>query len=119
MQIYDGVIYVFGSASMEQTQIEALGLKNAAGDVAKEGDQLSRERLIDRDPDVIILQDGFDDGHGLKGAAKARREFLALPGASKLKAVRDKTIVTINYVETGPDPLAIDGIEHIAAQLHG
>lgn len=118
LQVYDGVIYVFGKASMENAQLAALGLENVVADVEKEGFEMSTEVLIKRSPDIVILQYNFDDGNGtVKSADSARKEFLALPGAARLPAVKTGAIITVPYEETAPDPVAIDGVERIAKEL--
>ncbi|MGH3565565.1 MAG: ABC transporter substrate-binding protein [Pseudonocardia sp.] len=117
-QIYENVTYAAGARSMEQTQLEILGLANIFADSEDEFIEPSLEELIARDPEALILQYGFTVGDGPpKTFEQARQEFLALPGVTGIRAVRDGAVVGVPFYETAADPLAVDGLATIEEAL--
>ncbi|MGH3612444.1 MAG: ABC transporter substrate-binding protein [Pseudonocardia sp.] len=118
VQIYENVIYAAAARSMEQTQLEILGLDNIFADSDDQFIEPVLEELIKRDPEVLILQYGFSVGDGPpKTFEQARQEFLALPGISGIRAVRDGAVVGIPFYETAADPVAVDGLATIEEAL--
>ncbi|GAA3628150.1 ABC transporter substrate-binding protein [Kineosporia mesophila] len=103
-----GVTYAYGSRSMAQPQLEAAGFTNVFGDVDERVFEVSLEKLIGLDPDVLILlySDGNPDDVG--------RAITDLPGAEKLTAVKNDDLMPqlFNFTEP-PSPLAITGLERI------
>jgi len=70
------------------------------------------EELLGRNPDVLILLYGDGD------PAQVEQAVTSLPGAEKLKAVRDRAVMTqlFNFTEP-PSPLSVDGLEKIAERF--
>ena len=107
-----GVTYAYGTASMAHPQLEAAGLRNVFGDVKERVFEVTLEDLLGRDPDVLILLYGDGD------PAAVEKALTDLPGAEKLKAVRDGNLMTqlFNFTEP-PTPLAVDGLERIVRRF--
>ncbi|SCF00167.1 iron complex transport system substrate-binding protein [Micromonospora viridifaciens] len=107
-----GTTYAYGTASMAHPQLEAAGFRNVFGDVQERVFEVSVEELLGRNPDVLILL--YSDGD-----PKAVEQGLTgLPGAEKLKAVRNGDVMTqlFNFTEP-PTPLSIDGLERIVQRF--
>lgn len=83
-----GVTYAYGFTSMAHPQLEAAGFKNAFGDSKERVFEVTLEELLGRNPNVLILLHSDGDP---KAVEKALTD---LPGAEKLKAVRDGTVMT-------------------------
>jgi len=107
-----GVTYAYGTASMAHPQLEAAGLRNVFGDVKERVFEVTLEDLLGRDPDVLILLYGDGD------PAAVEKALTDLPGAEKLKAVRDGNLMTqlFNFTEP-PTPLSVDGLERIVRRF--
>ncbi|MBT0771584.1 ABC transporter substrate-binding protein [Kineosporia sp. J2-2] len=103
-----GVTYAYGSRSMADPQLEAAGFTNVFGDVDERVFEVTLEKLIGLDPDVLILL--YSDGDADEVAAS----ITGLPGAEKLAAVKNGDVMPqlFNFTEP-PSPLAIDGLERI------
>jgi len=103
-----GVTYAYGTASMAHPQLEAAGFRNVFGDVRERVFEVTVEELLGRNPDVLILLYGDGDPRAVE------QGLTGLPGAEKLRAVRDGNVLTqlFNFTEP-PTPLSIDGLERI------
>lgn len=107
-----GVTYAYGTKSMADPQLRAAGFTNVFADVGKRVFETSPEQLLDRDPDVIILL--YSDGDPKK-VTQALRD---LPGAGRLKAVRNNAVMPqlFNFTEP-PSPLSVTGLERIVQRF--
>ncbi|MEU2610985.1 ABC transporter substrate-binding protein [Micromonospora sp. NPDC007271] len=107
-----GTTYAYGTASMAHPQLEAAGFRNVFGDVPERVFEVSVEELLGRDPDVLILL--YSDGD----AKAAEQGLTGLPGAERLKAVRNGDLMTqlFNFTEP-PTPLSVDGLERIVQRF--
>ncbi|MDN5570822.1 MAG: ABC transporter substrate-binding protein [Propionibacteriaceae bacterium] len=107
-----GVTYAYGRGSMAHPQLEAAGFTNVYADVADRVFEVTREDLIGRDPDVLVLLYSSGDADAVKQAVTSMR------GADAIAAVRDDAIVTqpLNFSEP-PTPLAVTGLERIVDQV--
>lgn len=102
----------YGNPSIAHAQIEALGLRNVFGDVARRNFEVSREVLLAKNPDVLILLYVGGDPETIE------REFRAAPGADRLAAVRTGDIVVQKFGFSGsPTPLSVTGLQRIARTL--
>ncbi|GLY33836.1 ABC transporter substrate-binding protein [Kineosporia sp. NBRC 101731] len=103
-----GVTYAYGSRSMAQPQLEAAGFTNVFGDVDERVFEVTLEKLIGLNPDVLVLlySDGDPDD--------VTRAVTDLPGSEKLTAVKNGDLMPqlFNFTEP-PSPLAITGLERI------
>lgn len=103
-----------GAHSMPTALIEAAGGRNMADDTPGNWTRISWERVIERDPDAIIMMD-FGQGD-----ARRKLDFLASrPGLSDLRAFRQGRILTLGYNELTPGPRNVTAVEKIAEFLHG
>nr|WP_221373923.1 ABC transporter substrate-binding protein [Actinoplanes polyasparticus] len=107
-----GVTYAYGAASMADPQLRAAGFENVFGDNKERVFEVTLEELLGRNPDVLILLHGDGD------PAQVEQAVTRLPGAGKLKAVRDKAVMTqlFNFTEP-PSPLSVDGLEKIVERF--
>ncbi len=103
-----GVTYAYGNRSMAEPQLEAAGFTNVFGDVDERVFEITLEKLIGLNPDVLILL--YSDGD----PAAVETSITELPGAEKLTAVKNGDVMPqlFNFTEP-PGPLAIDGLEAI------
>ncbi len=103
-----GVTYAYGTRSMAHPLLEAAGLENVFADTDERVFEVTREELLGRDPDVLVLLHSAGDPDGVVEAVTS------LPGAENIAAVRDGNLMPLlfNYVEP-PTPLAVDGLEKI------
>lgn len=107
-----GATYAYGTKSMAHPQLKEAGFTNVFGDVDKRVFETSPEKLLERDPDVIIMI--YTDGD----PAKVEQAVRDLPGASRLKAVKQDQLMTqlFNFTEP-PSPLSVTGLERIVERF--
>ncbi|MFC4555098.1 ABC transporter substrate-binding protein [Georgenia faecalis] len=107
-----GVTYAYGTGSMAHPQLEAAGLTNVFGDVEDRVFEVTREELIGRNPDVLVLLYGDGDPQLVEDAVTS------LPGASGMTAVREGNILVqlFNFTEP-PTPLSVVGLERIVERF--
>jgi len=103
-----GPTYAYGTRSMAQPQLEAAGFRNVFDDVDQRVFEVTREELIGRNPDVLILL------HSDGAPAAVRDAVISLEGAGSLAAVRNDDVMVqlFNFTEP-PSPLSVDGLEKI------
>lgn len=103
-----GVTYAYGTKSMAQSQLEAAGFTNVFDDVDQRVFEVTREELIGRNPDVLVLLHSEGDPAGVLDAVTS------LKGSSSLEAVANDDVMVqlFNFTEP-PSPLAVDGLEDI------
>lgn len=106
--------YVPGAHTTMDEVIRLAGGNNLSGQLGFEGWQvLSREQVVLRDPEVILLRSDT------AGEADFRREFVANPAFRGLRAVRDGRVYTIpgRLMVTSSHYIA-ETIEQVARVLH-
>lgn len=102
----------YGRSSMSHALMDAAGLTDVFGDVDERVFEVNPEELFARDPDVLILVHGEDDPETVEN------EFLALPGAESLTAVREGDVLVQPFALTNlPTPLAVEGLENTAREF--
>lgn len=108
-----GVTYAYGTQSMASPQVKAAGLKDVFGDVDQRVFEVTREELIGRNPDVLVLL--YSDGD----PAAVTSAITSMTGADQITAVKNDAIVTMlfNFTEP-PSPLSVDGLEMLVKELH-
>ncbi|RNL64900.1 iron ABC transporter substrate-binding protein [Nocardioides marmoriginsengisoli] len=95
-----------------QLVIDAIGGSNIFADLDGGWKDVSWEKVIAADPDVIVLADAS------WSTAAEKIELLEKdPVLSKLRAVREKKFVTLPFSETTPGVRLVDGAEHVAEQV--
>ncbi|NPC96499.1 ABC transporter substrate-binding protein [Nocardioides sp. zg-DK7169] len=104
-----GTTYAYGTRSMAHPQLEAAGLRNVFADVDERVFEISREELLGRDPDVLVLLHSDGD------PAAVEEVITSMRGAEALTAVRNGDIVVqlLNFSEPA-SPLVIDGLDRIS-----
>lgn len=109
-------VTAYGRLSMTHTQIGTLGLDDVFGDLGPRINEINVETLIERNPEVLIV---MYDGQGVaaKDPAQVRADLRALPGADQVDAIREDRIVTLEAPYLLGSPLAVDGLEKMAAEL--
>lgn len=107
-----GTTYAYGTLSMAHPQLEAAGLVNVFGDVDERVFEVTREELIGRDPDVLVLLHSDGDPQPVEDA------ITSLPGADQMTAVRngDVLVQLFSFTEP-PSPLSVDGLERIVERF--
>jgi iron complex transport system substrate-binding protein len=115
LYIGENRLSAYGSLSINQAILTALGMTNVFGDVSQRLTDVSLEEVLARDPDVVVLAYGGSET-GIKTDADAQRAFLALPSADTLKAAQTGRILPINFAYLVGGPLAVDGLESLAAR---
>ncbi|MFK3983805.1 ABC transporter substrate-binding protein [Micromonospora sp. NPDC050397] len=95
-----------------QLIMSAVGVTNKFTDLTGSWGDTSWEKVVERNPDVIVLVDAEWD------RATAKQEFLAGNAALRdLPAVKDKRFVVIPFSETSAGVRNVLGIEHLAQGL--
>ena len=104
--------YAYGNRSMAHPQLAAAGFTNVFGDVDERVFEVTTERLIDADPDVLVLLHVDGDPADVENA------LVTLPGADGLRAVKNDDVLVqlFNFTEP-PTPLSVDGLERIAERF--
>ncbi|WP_432510924.1 ABC transporter substrate-binding protein [Kineococcus sp. SYSU DK001] len=107
-----GVTYAYGSASMANPQLEAAGFTNVFADVDDRVFEVTREELIARDPDVLVLLHSDGDPQAVTEAVTS------MPGLAGVTAVRDGAVLPLlfNFTEP-PTPLAVEGLARIVERF--
>ncbi len=101
----------YGASSMSHAVTNAAGLTNVFGDVEERVFDLSFERILAKDPDLLILVTGAEGG----SPEAVKKRFTELPGAKRLTAVRNQDILVQPFALTNlPTPLAVRGLENVA-----
>lgn len=103
-----GITYAYGTKSMAHPQLETAGFTNVFADVDQRVFEVSREELIGRNPDVLILL------HSAGDPAEISRAITSLKGAQSITAIAngDVMVQLFNFTEPA-SPLSIEGLEHI------
>jgi iron complex transport system substrate-binding protein len=107
----DKTLYTVGHGSFMDALITMAGGANIAGGVSNPYPQLSAEKVIAADPQVILLGDA---AYGITPAMVAAR-----PGWSAISAVKDHHVYPFNDdLASRPGPRIVDGLEQLARLLH-
>ena len=103
-----GTTYAYGNKSMPDPLLEAAGMENVFGGQDERVFEVTLEKLLEKDPDVIVLL--YSDGD----PKKVEKALTNLPGADKLTAVRTGQVHTelFNFAEPA-SPLVVDGLEKL------
>ncbi|WP_432488780.1 ABC transporter substrate-binding protein [Kineococcus sp. SYSU DK018] len=104
-----GVTYAYGAGSTATPQLEAAGLRNVFADVDQRVFEVTREELLARDPEVLVLL------HGDGEPGPVLEAVTGLPGAEGMRAVREGNVLVQLFNFTEPaTPLAVTGLERVA-----
>jgi iron complex transport system substrate-binding protein len=109
--VHDNALEIYGRRSMTHTQFDALGLRDVFTDADSRVFDAGIEELIARNPAVVVLLSyGQTD-------QQAKEQFLSLPGAATLAAVRDDAVFVQPYEYSSQGALAVTGLENMAHHL--
>jgi iron complex transport system substrate-binding protein len=107
----DPLLYTAGPGSFLNDLIVRAGGVNIAADTGRPWPKISAERILLRNPDVILLGD--------MAAGESAERIRRRPGWQSLRAVQQNRIVSISAdLTTRPGPRVVDGLEAIARALH-
>lgn len=95
-----------------QLILDAVGATNVFADVKGGWADVSWERVVKADPDVIVLADA-----SWSTADDKIKQLKKDPVLSQLDAVRDERFVVIPFSESTPGVRLVDGAQHVAEQL--
>ncbi|WP_226781448.1 ABC transporter substrate-binding protein [Oceaniglobus trochenteri] len=104
--------YSIGCCGGPGVLVETVGLVNIAADLEGRWVDLSWERVVQDNPEVIVLIDA-----DWSGAAEKRAYMEADPVLSELDAVRKGRFVTLPFSQTVLGMQFADGLENLSAQL--
>ena len=90
----------------------AVGATNIFADLPKGWDNVAWEKVVEADPDVIVLADA-----SWSTAASKQAYLESDPVLSQLKAVKNKAYVTIPFSESTPGIRLVDGAISVSEQL--
>lgn len=104
-----------GKGTTFENMVELIGGINSASEVGIKGSQkISKEKLIELDPDIIIIPTWSKDESG-----KFIKFFLEDESFKNLKAVKNKRVIVVPYAVTTPtSQYMIDGIEVLAQKIY-
>jgi iron complex transport system substrate-binding protein len=97
-----------------QLLIESVGATNVFADVGGTWADVGWERVLDADPDVIVLA-----AAAWSTAEEKQRYLEADPALSDLTAVRERRYAVVAFSETSPGVRNADGVVSLAEQLGG
>lgn len=107
----DPTLYTAGPGSFIGDILRLLKAQNIAGDAQGPYPQLSPEVVISRDPEVIILLDGFSE---------SPETVQARPGWENITAVREGRVYVVDPdIVSRPGPRLVEGVERLADLLYG
>lgn len=111
--------YLAGCCGAPGIITEELGAKNVFDDTHEEWPQISWETVADRNPDVLVIGDLTRKAQTAESAAK-KIEFLeSNPATKNMDAVRHKRYVLLSGQAMNPSVRTVEGVERVAAGLHG
>lgn len=104
-----------GKGTTFENMIELIGGINLASEVGIEGSQkISKEKLIEMDPDIIVVPIWQKDE-----SEKFTKFFIEDSSFKNLKAIKNKKVIVVPYAVTTPtSQYIIDGIEILAQKIY-
>lgn len=100
--------YTAGKGSFIDELITMAGGRNIAGDVEQKWPEFSLERLVEEDPEVVIISENANV-----------EEIKSLEGYKELTAVKEGNLKSITEsVVMRPGPRLVEGLELIAKAIH-
>jgi len=89
--------------------IEAAGARSVTDDVKQDWLEMNVEAILPRQPDYILL---------MKGGPVSLKDMQRSAGWSSLAAVQKGRIIVVDDRVQIPAPVAFDGLEDLARQIH-
>ncbi len=107
-------LYAAGPGSHLDDLIKLAGGENAAGDASTSWPQYSLERMVEKDPEVIVCPSGHINGQEMS-SAKILADLRKSTAWSGTTAVKSGRVLAIDDdLLTLPGPRIVDGLEQIA-----
>ncbi|MFD4407260.1 ABC transporter substrate-binding protein [Nocardia sp. NPDC058499] len=108
-----------GGNSMATALIEAAGGVNVFADMPERWMNVSWEQVAERAPDVIVVrEEGTTPEYRSPSVESKVATLEGVPAIADTPAIRDRKFATITLSQLQPGPYSIDGVEHVARQLH-
>lgn len=98
-----------GRSAFMTEMITAAGAESVTQDVPQDWLQMNLEAVLPRKPDYIVL---------IQGGPVTLKDMQQHPGWNSLDAVRESRIITVDNRIQIPSPVAFDGLEDLARQIH-
>ena len=108
----DKTAYAGAGEGGPQLILDAVGATNVFADVKGGWADVSWEKVVESDPDVIVLADA-----SWSTADDKIKQLKKDPVLSQLGAVKGKRFVVIPFSESTPGVRLVDGAQHVAEQL--
>jgi iron complex transport system substrate-binding protein len=113
----DAAPFTVGGLSVPHVLITHAGGTNIFGDVKRSWDGSTWEKVVDAQPDCIILNEY--GGASASTTAAFKEKFLKTSPITKdLPAVKDDCILAIDFGQLAPGPRNAETVEEIARWLH-
>ncbi len=98
-----------GRSAFMTEMITAAGAESVTQDIPQDWLQMNLEAVLPRRPDYIVL---------IQGGPVTLKDMQQQPGWNSLEAVRKARIITVDSRIQIPSPVAFDGLEDLARQIH-
>lgn len=95
-----------------QLVLDAVGATNVFADLEGGWAEVSWEKVVEADPDVIVLADA-----SWSSAEQKKRRLQRDPVLNTLRAVQEEAYVTVSYSESTPGVRLVDGATAVGQQL--
>lgn len=106
--------FTAGRYGMPTALIEAAGGRNILDDFEKSWAKVNWEKIIERNPEVIVIVD-----YGDTSAAQKRSYIKSHPALANMDAVKNDRFISLEYVEVTPGPRNIAAIRKLAEGFRG
>lgn len=108
-EVWDDPLMTAGPGSFIHDLIQLAGGENIAGDVADRFVEFSQEVLLERNPEIYLLNNHAHQPEDIK----------TRPGYGGLQAVQNNQVYTVeDDLVTLPGPRIVDGLEQMAKIIH-
>lgn len=108
----DKTAYAAAGEGGPQIIMDAVGAENVFDAVKGGWADVSWEKVVEADPDVIVLVDA-----SWSSAAEKKKRLQTDPALRRLRAVEQRHIVTVPFSESTPGVRLVDGAARISDQL--
>jgi iron complex transport system substrate-binding protein len=98
-----------GRSAFMTEMITVAGAESVTQDIPQDWLQMNLEAVLPRKPDYILL---------IQGGPVTLKDMQQHPGWNSLEAVRKGRIITVDNRLQIPSPVAFDGLEDLARQIH-
>jgi len=107
---FNGVPYVAGGSGLPSEMSRLVGARNAFDDVDEDWPEVSWARIVERDPDVIVVGDLSERGAPGDSAEEKIAMMKEHPVVSQLRAVRENRIIEVPGIAMDPSVRSVDAL---------